>query len=49
MGLLAGLILAAVLSQIPWWEALIALTAVIGSVQGVSRYPWNSCAGSQSN
>jgi hypothetical protein len=29
--------------------ALIALTAVIGSVQGVSRYPWNSRAGYKSN
>ncbi len=42
IGLLAGLILAAVLSQLPWWGALSALTAVIGSVQGVSRYPWNA-------
>ena len=38
IGLLAGMILAAVLSQLPWWGALIALTAIIGSVQGVSRY-----------
>ena len=42
VGLLAGLILAAVLSQLPWWGALIALTAVIGSVQGVSRYQWSA-------
>jgi len=49
IGLLAGLILAALLSQLPWWGALIALTTVIGSVQGVSRYPWNSRAGSKSN
>jgi uncharacterized protein (UPF0335 family) len=41
IGLLAGLILAAVLSQIPWWEALIALAAVIGSLQGGARYRWN--------
>jgi len=49
IGLLAGLILAAVLSQLPWWGALIALTAVISSVLGVSRYPWNSRVGEKSD
>jgi hypothetical protein len=45
IGLLAGLILAAMLSQLPWWGALIAFAGAIGSVQGISRYPWNACAG----
>ena len=49
IGLLAGMILAAVLSQLPWWGALLALTAVIGSVQGVSRYPWNARVGEKSD
>ena len=37
--------LTAVLSQLPWWGALIAFAGAIGSVQGISRYPWNACAG----
>jgi uncharacterized protein (UPF0335 family) len=41
IGLLAGLILAAMLSQLPWWGALIAFTVAIGMVQVVSRYAWN--------
>jgi hypothetical protein len=49
IGLLAGLILAAVLSQIPWWAALLALAAVIGSIQTLSRYSWNSRVGEKSD
>jgi hypothetical protein len=49
IGLLAGLILAAMLSQLPWWGALIAFAGAIGSVQGVSRYPWNARAKGKSN
>jgi uncharacterized protein (UPF0335 family) len=44
IGLLAGLILAAMLSQFPWWGALIAFAGAIGSVQGISRYSWNAHA-----
>jgi len=43
-GLLAGLILAAGLSLLPWWGALIALAGTIGSIQGVSRYSWRASA-----
>ena len=49
IGLLAGLILAAVLSQLPWWGAFIALTAVISLVQVVSRHPWNSRVGEKTD
>ena len=45
IGLLAGPILAAMLSQLPWWGALITVAGAIGLVQGASRYPWNASAG----
>jgi hypothetical protein len=41
IGLLAGLILAAMLSQLPWWGALITFAGVIVSVQWLSRQSWD--------
>jgi hypothetical protein len=49
IGLLVGLILAAMLSQLPWWGALIAFAGAIGSVQGISRYPWSARTNGKSN
>jgi uncharacterized protein (UPF0335 family) len=49
IGLLAGVILSAMLSQLPWWGALIAFAGTIGLIQGVSRYPWAARTNCKSN
>jgi hypothetical protein len=40
IGLLAGILLAALVSQLLWWEALLVLAAIIGLIQGLSRVDW---------
>jgi hypothetical protein len=39
IGLLGGIVLSNVLSDLAWWAVLIVLGATIGLIQAVSRYP----------
>ncbi len=38
----AGMFLAFMLSQLPWWANWIVVAGTVGVVQGMSRYAWNA-------
>ena len=44
VGLCAGMFLAFMLSQLPWWANWIVVAGTVGVVQGMSRYAWNARA-----
>ncbi len=44
IGLFAGMVLATVVTQLPWWGTAAVFTMVVGSIQAVTRYIWNSSA-----
>jgi hypothetical protein len=41
LGLLVGIFLSALFSQLPWWGALLAFAGVIGLLQWLSRQSWD--------
>ena len=41
LGLMVGIFLSALFSQLPWWGALLAFTGIIGLLQWLSRQSWD--------
>jgi hypothetical protein len=41
LGLLVGIFLSAMFSQLPWWGALLAFSGIIGLLQWLSRQSWD--------
>jgi hypothetical protein len=41
LGLMIGVFLSALFSQLPWWGALLAFTGIIGLLQWLSRQSWD--------
>jgi len=41
LGLLVGIFLSALFSQLPWWGALLAFVGIIGLLQWLSRQTWD--------
>jgi hypothetical protein len=41
LGLMVGIFLSALFSQLPWWGALLAFSGIIGLLQWLSRQSWD--------
>jgi hypothetical protein len=41
LGLMVGIFLSALFSQLPWWGALLAFAGIIGLLQWLSRQSWD--------
>jgi len=41
LGLMVGIFLSAMFSQLPWWGALLAFAGIIGLLQWLSRESWD--------
>ena len=41
LGLMVGIFLSALFSQLPWWGALLAFAGIIGMLQWLSRQTWD--------
>jgi hypothetical protein len=41
LGLMVGIFLSALVSQLPWWGALLAFAGIIGLLQWLSRQTWD--------
>jgi hypothetical protein len=41
LGLMVGIFLSALFSQLPWWGALLAFVGIIGLLQWLSRQSWD--------